>query len=111
METSYFAKFNDEKLGVSISRVTPKWSNITQEYKALAPSWNLVSDYKSGKIDKDGYTKRYYEETLSKLDSKTVYNYLKDKVLLCYEKPSDFCHRHLVASWIESELGIKVYEI
>ena len=20
--------------------------------------------------------------------------------LLCYEKPSDFCHRHLVANWL-----------
>lgn len=111
MRTSYFAKFNDEKFGVSISRVTPKWSNITKEYKALAPSWSLVSDYKSGKIDKDGYTKRYYEETLSKLDAKKVYNDLKDKVLLCYEKKGDFCHRHIVANWIENELGIKVEEI
>lgn len=23
-------------------------------------------------------------------------------VLLCYEKPEDFCHRHLVADWLNS---------
>lgn len=29
-----------------------------------------------------------------------------DKViLLCYEKPTDFCHRHLVADWINKHKG------
>ena len=29
-----------------------------------------------------------------------------DKViLLCYEKPTDFCHRHLVADWINKYKG------
>lgn len=23
-----------------------------------------------------------------------------DIALICYEKPSDFCHRHLVADWL-----------
>ena len=26
--------------------------------------------------------------------------YDKDVALVCYEKPSDFCHRHLVADWL-----------
>lgn len=29
--------------------------------------------------------------------------------LVCYEKPGDFCHRHLVASWM-NQMGIKVKE-
>lgn len=29
--------------------------------------------------------------------------------LICYEKPSDFCHRHLVADWLNKH-GIKVEE-
>ncbi len=30
-----------------------------------------------------------------------------DKViLLCYEKPAAFCHRHLVADWINKHKGI-----
>lgn len=34
-----------------------------------------------------------------------------DIALICYEKPSDFCHRHLVAQWLRdngfgcSEMG------
>ena len=35
----------------------------------------------------------------------------KDVVLLCYEKPPQFCHRHLVAKWLEKELNIKVEEL
>ena len=27
-------------------------------------------------------------------------NYAPHIVLLCYEKPADFCHRHLVAQWL-----------
>lgn len=29
--------------------------------------------------------------------------------LICYEKPSDFCHRHLVSDWINLR-GIKCEE-
>lgn len=29
--------------------------------------------------------------------------------LVCYEKPSDFCHRHLVAQWL-SQNGFKCKE-
>ena len=25
---------------------------------------------------------------------------IPDIALICYEKPSDFCHRHLVADWL-----------
>ena len=29
--------------------------------------------------------------------------------LVCYEKPEDFCHRHLVANWFR-ENGIQIKE-
>ena len=29
--------------------------------------------------------------------------------LICYEKPTDFCHRHLVADWLNNN-GIKCEE-
>lgn len=32
----------------------------------------------------------------------------KDIALVCYEKPSDFCHRHLVAKWLkENEYNVE----
>jgi uncharacterized protein YeaO (DUF488 family) len=46
-----------------------------------------------------------FAELLAKLDVKAVSSELSDIangsdiVLLCYERKSDFCHRHLVAEW------------
>ena len=34
----------------------------------------------------------------------------RDAALLCYEKPGDFCHRHLLAKWITEESGVEVKE-
>ncbi|EDP8947924.1 hypothetical protein IDN71_003483 [Salmonella enterica] len=33
-----------------------------------------------------------------------------EPVLLCWEKPGEFCHRQLVARWFRRELGIAVEE-
>lgn len=58
---------------------------------------------------------KYYDEVLSKLDAKDVFNelasYGDNIILLCYEEPNLFCHRYLVASWLEYELGINVNEV
>ena len=35
----------------------------------------------------------------------------EDAILLCYETPEDFCHRHVVAWWAERALGISIPEI
>ena len=64
----------------------------------------------------DFYIKHFYSEVLDNLNPQDVYNKLyelsvgKDCVLLCYEKSDDFCHRHIVAKWLEDNLGIIVKE-
>jgi len=35
----------------------------------------------------------------------------KNPILLCYEKAEEFCHRHIVAEYIELKYGIKVRDI
>lgn len=74
-------------------------------YKKLAPSWSIYSEYKETN-DYKKYTVRYYNEILSKLDPHQVFHDLYNLadetvnfVMICYEKPGDFCHRHLVANW------------
>jgi uncharacterized protein (DUF488 family) len=49
-------------------------------------------------------------ETLDKLNPKLVGDMLQNKVLLCYEKSSDFCHRHIVAAWLR-HYGYKAEEL
>ena len=62
------------------------------------------------------YTPKY-KEILSKLDVEQVVNDLKkisnnkNIVLLCHEKEGDFCHRHLVAKWLEESIGINIVEL
>lgn len=110
IQTSYFSKYKGEN-AVSISLSKPKWYPNCREYKILAPTWDLLNRYKKDK-DEDYYIGRYYREVLSKLDPQKVYEELgEDAVLLCWEKSSDFCHRHLIAEWLEHHLGIEVNEI
>ena len=60
--------------------------------------------------DEEAYRKSYYEQVLRKLDAQKVYDDLKDKTLLCWEKSGKFCHRRIVAEWIYNEIGVIVEE-
>lgn len=62
--------------------------------------------------DEEFYTKQYYKEVLDKLDPKEIYDEIgEDSVLLCWEKPGSFCHRRIVAKWLEDNLSIKIEEL
>ena len=113
IQTSYFANyrnFPDGKLKISISRFTPTWFNEDYNALELAPSKELLLETKAGHVSDEEYTKRYFEETLSKLDPKKIANKYKDSIFLCFESDGDFCHRHLVSEWL-NENNINVDEI
>lgn len=57
------------------------------------------------------YIKEYYDKVLSKLDPECILKELKGKILLCYEDNASFCHRHIVAYWIELLTGKAILEI
>ena len=104
--TSYFSskKYNKEQ-GISISRWNKFWDGDV--YLDLAPSSDLLSWWKSLSKDlqQDNYYQQLYftyyrQETLDKLGPHKVAADLDGKVLLCYEKSTDFCHRHIVAAWL-----------
>jgi len=110
MYTSYFAISNTHPNAVSIAGRAPEWYH-GREYKKLAPTLSIFKKYKA-----DGdtlyYTEHYYKEVLQKLDPKKVFEELgPHAVLLCYETPGKFCHRHLVAKWLSDELGVEVLEL
>lgn len=100
---------------VSIARYRPKNMLAIPEYLKLTPSGRML------KIkDKQVYRKMYYEQILNKLDPDQVVADIieitdaEDAYLLCWEKPpfwdDNFCHRRLVAEWLEQETGIIVRE-
>ena len=63
------------------------------------------------------YERAYSFKVLRKLDANEIYKDLyelsngKDVVLLCYEKRGDFCHRHLLAKFLEEKLTINIDEL
>ena len=115
MNTSYFASpkiLKREYKLVSVSQKPPDWIKVDLIYKKLCPSWNLVMPYKEGKITKEQYTERYYNEVLNKLDPARTYEELgEDAILLCYEKSMQFCHRHIVSKWLMDHLNIIITEL
>jgi len=111
IHTSYFANIKNLPTSmkkISISRVSPDWANIDEELKELAPSSNLLRRYKDGLVSKEMYEVEYIEQ-LRNLDPFEIGNKIEDSAILCYEKSGDFCHRHIVSSWL-SEFGFDIEE-
>ena len=119
--TSYFAKLEQlpkNIIPISICGEAPDWYKGLQ-YKILAPKYDFFMEWKKNH-DNDYYIKCYNEQVLDKLNAQEVIDSLTKLVrdpyrnprllsyenqgleiaLICYEKPSDFCHRHLVAKWL-----------
>ena len=92
---------------VSISLGTPKTFK-GDFFSKLAPTPELLDDYKNGLVTHDKYEEIYYRDVLSKLNPLEVYNALKGKVLCCWERKGIFCHRHLVMQWLKETLGEQV---
>ena len=129
--TSYFAKLRslpDNIIPILICCKAPDWYEGLQ-YKKLAPKYDFFMEWKRNH-DNDYYIKCFNEQVLSPLSfTKTVNelqimlpNDIKEKMttsfladenyhiaLICYEKPSDFSHRHLVADWFKQN-GFKCEE-
>ena len=112
--TSYFAnlrKLPVNTIPISICGKAPDWYKGLQ-YKTLAPKYGFFMKWKENH-DNDFYIKHFNEEILDLLNADNVVDDLqslilkngidltgKDIALICYEKPIDFCHRHLVSNWL-----------
>ena len=114
--TSYFG--NSKKLQqagikvIGISLYPPRWFNGIS-LKQVAPTKSIL--FANGQTQED-YTRRYRAEVLSQQDMQQFLKTVEqasggqDVALCCYEKPEDFCHRHILADWIKEKLGIEISE-
>lgn len=112
--TSYFG--NSRKLSmanvmqIGIAIWKPKFFNGPCMYN-LAPTKYMLSD----NCSREEYI-RLYKQILAKLNAQDVFRQIEriskgqDVAICCYEKPGDFCHRHLFAEWFTKETGIEVKE-
>lgn len=110
MNTSYYSKSAKNPNAVSIAGKAPDWYT-GREYKELAPKYWFFAKYKQDH-DEKFYTEQFQKEVLDQLDPQQVFNDLgENAVILCWEAAGKFCHRRLVAKWLEEKLGIQVPEL
>lgn len=111
--TSYFGNINKLESGVTpvtpiaICGKSPDWYTGL-EYKKLAPKYEFFKVWQQTR-DNDYYVRCFNEQVLSKLDPVKISIELErmcqsgtSPCLICYEIPSHFCHRHLVAEWFQN---------
>lgn len=120
--TTYFAQLRNlppNIIPVSICGKAPEWYRGVQ-YKKLAPKYDFFMEWKRTH-DNDYYIKHFNDEVLSPLSIIRVLTELQCSIpeevkvkmqspfydnqewhitLVCYEKPEEFCHRHLVSKWL-----------
>ena len=113
------------------------WGYFGPAYKKLAPKLvtytpyteklEVLEELKKGvsklkeyiefrKQIEDEYIKSYYNIRLKDLDVKELLYLLREKfgeniILLCHEPVDEFCHRRLIADYIEIKTGIYIPEI
>ena len=113
--TSYFANskklHNENIVVIGIALYPPKWY-VGPSMKMVSTTYDILHNSK----DHDDYERRFFSEILEKRDPKVFLSNIerlakgKDVALCCYEKPGDFCHRHLVAKWMNEKLGLQIEE-
>lgn len=116
--TSYYGNMNKidrtKYILASISFQKPDFcdENVL-DCSFLGPWKDLLNDYKNGTISEKEYADQYLDNLKRLwpgLSNWFLINAPKDIVFLCYEKPSEFCHRHLLAQFLE-EQGFECKEL
>lgn len=117
--TSYYANYRNfrDMFRVSISRSAPIGS-YDRKLIRLAPTADLLQKSKSNSITNEEYTSIYNNQLLSLESDGYIDQFIKDLsaiqgdvVLLCYEKTGKFCHRHLLAEWLNTNHHMNIREL
>lgn len=116
----FTGNYEECKIGNLISISGDRGKSVGFNGKAipqLAPKrefWNIWHE-NIGKIPEEEntryYINEYYKQVLSKVDIEELLKDEKDPILLCFEKGQQFCHRHILAEYIEMKYKIKVRDI
>lgn len=115
--TGYYSKikeYADSGLTLlSISRTKPEFAKSCIDIPQLFPSDKILWDYKKGKIDDMEYTSKYLDQ-LNELGVDKIIKMIQifgdNVVLLCWESPEKFCHRHILADYINKNSCVVVEE-
>ena len=98
---------------VAITVGLPKW------WPHGLVEWRTVAPFGLLEIQDEGEFRKAYRARLHRLTPKVLAELHElvgayapaPIVLLCYEPPGEFCHRRLLAEWIEQHLGMEIPEL
>lgn len=116
--TSYFGKIkkldkNKFKL-VSITASKPSFcGDEIGDWSFLGPPLTLLKSYKQGQVTEREYTQIYLNHIIKiwpQISNFIEENADKNVVMLCYEKSENFCHRHLLRTFLNTK-GIECKEV
>lgn len=110
--TSYYARNTENPDSIAISASIPHY------YKGkwmpeLGPEWKTLDKLANGEYPSNNeYVADYLRDVTNRgLTPEKIWEMLPDgAILLCYEKPEDFCHRRVLAEWLEMHLQVKIPE-
>ena len=114
-----------KKISIAIGKLGIQLDGVANE---LAPTWDMVNIIKKGSKDtyrdrygneyienstcEEVYTRVYTEDILDKLDAREILNkYGTNVCFICFCGKGAFCHRHIVAKWIQENTGEIVTEL
>lgn len=115
IQTSNYARNGKNPDAISISCSSPQWF-MGAKFPLLAPEWTMVDSIKKGLMSEKEYTMKYIDliknrRNQGQLTALMIYDMLpENSILLCYEPPNEFCHRRVLAEWINIETGIEIPE-
>ena len=115
--TGYYSKTKEYEshglIPVGISGKIPDGFTGSR-YQQLAPKYDWWKRWHDEHMSNDWFVEKYYETVLNQLNPALVLSDLqkigKDIILLCYETPEKFCHRHLAAEWLNKKLNLNICE-
>ena len=113
--TSYFGNQFIKELNMPLVSVCIATDIHVSRKRFLALAPTLEMTLKMLDLDNQGKsadcTELYTSHVLARLEPVATYHELDGSVLLGWEEPSKFCHRHIIASWLEEASGMPVLEL
>lgn len=108
--TSCFSRYRGDN-GISIARSQPMKNGkpYFEELNEFRPPLWMLEGFKAGTITEKEFKHYYRNIVLQGFNPVAWGKRLQGKVLLCWEKPEAFCHRHIVADWLR-KAGFEVKE-
>lgn len=105
-----------KKLAPRLVTYTPYAEALEELLELKADVLKLKNYLEFRKKIEDEYIASYYETRLKDLDVEELFFTLESKfgdniILLCHEPINEFCHRRLIADYIELKTGIYIPEV